>query len=812
MNYRLQDLIDMEHFQNLQDRLNEIYSFPSSIIDNDGNVLTATAWQDICTQFHRKNIDSEKLCIKSDQYIKDHLHEANPAVSYRCPHGLVDNAAPIIIDGIHYGNFFTGQFFFDKPDMAFFRAQAKKYGFDEDAYLKAVKRVPVWTKEQLNSYLFFIKGLITVISESGLKKLREIENRKLIEASEKKHRSILKSAMDGYWLTDAEGRLIEVNETYCRMSGYSEDELLTMRIPDLEALENAQIVAERMQKVIHQGSFRFETKHRNKNGTVFDVEISTQFRSEENGQCVCFLRDITDRKKVEKALKESEERFKALHNASFGGIAIHNKGIILECNQGLSEISGYEYHELIGMDVLSLISDETRDKVIQNINAGYEMPYEAEGVRKNDELYPLRLEARNIPYKGKKARVVEFRDITESKRAQAENENLEGQLRQAQKMEAVGRLAGGVAHDFNNMLSVIIGNASMALEEMDLAQPLRDSFEEIKKAGERSSDLTRQLLAFARKQTVTPEVLDLSKAVGGMVTMLQRLIGEDIALAWLPGEKVWPVKIDPSQVHQILVNLCVNARDAIADVGKVTIETGNEIIDEADCIDHARLLPGEYVLLAISDDGCGMDTETLAHVFEPFFTTKEAGKGTGLGLATVYGVVKQNNGFVSVYSEPDHGTTFKVYLPRHRVKTARLPEQIGDKLAECGHGYETILLVEDEPSILRVITMMLERQGYTVMQAQTPGEAIRLAQEHAGEIHLLLTDVVMPEMNGRDLAKTILPYYPNLKRLFMSGYTANVIAHHGVLDKGLNFIHKPFSRGSLCAKVREALDEGMVKS
>ncbi|MBI9084464.1 MAG: PAS domain S-box protein [Desulfobacterales bacterium] len=1300
MKYKLQDLIDMEHFQNLQDRLNEIYSFPSSIIDNDGNILTATAWQDICTQFHRKNKDSEKICIKSDQYINDHIHEANPAVSYRCPHGLVDNAMPIIIDGFHYGNFFTGQFFLEEPDMEFFRAQAKKYGFDEDAYLEAVKRVPIWTQKQLDNYLFFIKGLIAVISESGLKKLKEMESLKKIEASVERNRSILKSAMDGYWLTDTEGRLLEVNDAYCRMSGYSEDELLSMRIPDLEVVENPQLVAEHMQKVIFQGSDRFESKHRRKDGAVFEVEVSIQFRPEEGGQCVCFLRDITDRRQAERqyqmlfqemldgfalheiicnaagqpvdyrflavnpafekmtglkadqvlnrtvldvlssterhwieiygkvalsgepaffenyaaaigkhfqvtafrpapnqfacifaditerknaeealkesklfldnmsdiayradekgnlvwmnsagervtgfsrddligkpflplfieadhpslidvykrtlmgeslentltfksgvschftslphrnangdivgtfgvarditaqldaqralqasearlkkaqetakignweydittgkvwgseetfriygiertseflpldkvesyildakrvnqalvdliaknkvydiefqidskaregltlirsmadlvcdaegnpvkvhgviqditdfrrveeerrqsekdlresqriahlgswrldmttnqvvwsdelynmygfdptlppppytehmklftpeswerlsaalentretglpyeleletvrknggngwmwvrgervtdsegstiglwgaaqditerkrtelALKESEERFKALHNASFGGIAIHEKGLILECNKGLSDITGYEYNELIGMDGLSLISEDTRDKVIQSINTGYEMPYEAEGVRKNGELYPLRLEGRNIPYKGKDVRVVEFRDITESKRADEERVNLEGQLRQAQKMEAVGRLAGGVAHDFNNMLSVIIGHADMALEEVDPNQPLYADLEEIRKAGLRSADLTRQLLAFARKQTVVPKVLDLNKTVGGMIGMLQRLIGEDINLVWLPGDKVWSVKMDPSQVDQVLANLCVNARDAIADVGKVTIETGNAVFDQTYCTDHVGFSPGEYALLAVSDNGCGMDSETLGNVFEPFFTTKEPGKGTGLGLATVYGVVKQNNGFLNVYSEPGHGTTFRIYLPQHMTMAGHLPKKGAGQKAERGH--ETILLVEDEPAILRMTTMMLERLGYTVVPARTPGEAISLAQEHAGEIHMIVTDVVMPEMNGRDLAKNILSSYPNLKRLFMSGYTANVIAHHGVLDEGVNFIQKPFSRESLGVKVREALDEGRVK-
>ena len=320
MKYKLQDLIDIDHFQNLQDRLNKIYSFPSSIIDNEGNILTATAWQDICTKFHRKNSEAALLCIKSDQYIKDHLHGANPAVSYRCPHGLVDNATPIIINGIHYGNFFTGQFFLEEPNIDFFRGQAKKYGFDEDAYIDAVRKVPIWTKAKLEDYLFFIKGLIAVISESGLKRLKEIENRKQIERSEYRYRSVLKTAMDGYWLTDTKGRLLEVNDAYCSMCGYSESELLTMQITDLEAVENPNLVTAHMQEVIRKGSDRFESKHRRRDGTIFDVEVSIQFRPEEGGQCVCFLRDITERKKADEAIRTANEKMRLAADSAQLGI------------------------------------------------------------------------------------------------------------------------------------------------------------------------------------------------------------------------------------------------------------------------------------------------------------------------------------------------------------------------------------------------------------------------------------------------------------------------------------------------------------
>ncbi len=396
-----------------------------------------------------------------------------------------------------------------------------------------------------------------------------------------------------------------------------------------------------------------------------------------------------------------------------------------------------------------------------------------------------------------------YMDITERKQAEGEQIKLQSQLVQAQKMESVGRLAGGVAHDFNNMLGVILGLTEMALEQMDPAQPLFADLQEVHKAAERSAVLTRQLLTFARKQTIVPRVIELNETVEGMLKMLRRLIGEGIDLLWKPGRNLGPVKVDPSQIDQLLANLCVNARDAIEDLGKITIETDVAAFDEAYCADHAGFVPGEYVLMAVSDNGCGMDKETMGHLFEPFFTTKEVGKGTGLGLASVYGMVKQNNGFINVYSEPGQGTTFKVYLPRHKAKSASLPEKAPSRPAERGH--ETILLVEDEPAILKMTTMMLERLGYAVLAAATPGEAIRLAHEHAGEIHMLMTDVVMPEMNGRNLAGNLLSIYPDLKRLFMSGYTADVIAHHGVLDEGVYFIQKPFSMKDLAAQVRKAL-------
>ncbi len=389
------------------------------------------------------------------------------------------------------------------------------------------------------------------------------------------------------------------------------------------------------------------------------------------------------------------------------------------------------------------------------------------------------------------------RDITEQK-------SLEKQLLQAQKMESIGRLAGGVAHDFNNMLQSILGHSDLALGDIEDDHPLHENLMEIRKAASRSAELTRQLLAFARKQTVSPIVLDLNDTVTGMLKMLRRIIGEDIELIWKPGANLWPVKIDPTQVDQILANLGVNARDAITGVGILTIEVENIFLDETYLDDHAGFVPGDYIRLSVSDDGCGMDKDVLRNIFDPFFTTKEVGKGTGLGLATVYGIVKQNNGWINVYSEPDKGTIFNIYLPRAPYKTKALPPK---KDAKPAKGTETVLFVEDDDSILQLGAAILKRFGYTVFTARSPGEALSLVRKQTGTIHLLITDVVMPGMNGRDLRNKIAALRPEIKVLFMSGYTANIIAHQGILESDVHFLQKPFSVNNLAAKVREVLEK-----
>lgn len=872
--------------------------------------------------------------------------------------------------------------------------------------------------------------------------------------SEDWHRSILRAVMDGFWMMSPQGELLEVNNAYCRMSGYSESELLAMSIPDLEVIESGPEIAAHIAKIIELGQFRFETRHRRKDGSIFDVEISAQYYAGEEDRVFAFLRDITDLKQTE---KEREQFYKFFQTSADLMCLADPYGCFIKTNPSFTETLGYSEAELKAKPIVDFIHPDDRQATLDEIagqhQRGYTDNFEnrylckdgsikwlswrvsysrddgiayatardvtdkkrvEETLRENEERMNLAMQAGNMGlydlnvqtgetvvnpeyalmlgydpadfhetnarwierlHPGDRETVaaiyqayirgelpeykVEFRqktrdgswkwilsygrimerdadghprrmlgvhvDINEHKQTEqalrerkeqlrvifntsqagiilvgsqgkillannrmaemfgmslsqlvgspyidhlhpaekelgdelmqqlirgdipsvaverhylradgsdfwgflsgkrivnpdgtlrtlvgiiadlTEQKKLQEKLSQAQRMESVGRLAGGVAHDFNNMLNVILGHTELAGKKVAGVPPLVEHLEQIQMAAERSAAIVRQLLAFARKQPVTPSLLDLNETVESMLKMLRRLIGENIDLVWRPGKVLWPVRMDPTQIDQILANLCVNARDAVMDAGRITMETGNITVDKISDSIPSDFVPGEYVLLTVNDDGCGMDQETLKNIFEPFFTTKKVGQGTGLGLATVYGIVKQNAGFITVDSEPGRGTLFKIYLPRYLGKEEQEPT--ARPMEPASRGQETILLVEDEPAILDLGKQLLEMQGYQVLAASTPGEALRLAEEHSGEIHLLLTDVIMPGMNGKELANKLLSLYPGLKQVFMSGYTADIIAHHGVLDVGMQFLQKPFSLDTLTSKVRAALDD-----
>lgn len=648
-------------------------------------------------------------------------------------------------------------------------------------------------------------GRITALMAS----MEDITERKRIEEALQRTQFATDRASDSILWVGENGEITYANDAACTSMGYTREELLSLTVFDIDPDFPREGWEGHVAQMEREGRMRFESRHRAKDGRVFPVEVSTNYMPFAGRfNAVAFDRDISERKRVEAALREGEERYRALFDQSVVGIYLHRlDGQIVDVNAMASIQSGYSREELLQLNVLDLHTDlADRDFILADWaewREGDRRTLPSELRRKDGSCYSVDVTTGAVRHGGETLMLAIVHDTSERRRAEEEQERLRSELVQAQKMESVGRLAGGVAHDFNNMLGVILGHAELALQQVDPSQELAASLREIRKAAERSADLTRQLLAFARKQTVAPKVVDLNEAVGAMLTMLRRLIGEAIDLVWLPCQSPCPVNMDPSQIDQVLANLCVNARDAISGTGKVTIETAAVAPGEAYSSEIGSLAPGEYVLLSVTDDGCGMDADTRSHLFEPFFTTKGVGQGTGLGLATVYGIIRQNEGFIDVRSEPSQGATFRIYLPRRPDEMVPPADEGAARPAAGGH--ETILLVEDEPTILELVQTMLEGQGYTVIAAGTPSEGLRLAGEYPGGIQLLITDVIMPEMNGLDLARGLLASYPGLRMLFMSGYTADVIAHHGVLDPGVCFLEKPFKTDALAAKVREAL-------
>jgi len=508
---------------------------------------------------------------------------------------------------------------------------------------------------------------------------------------------------------------------------------------------------------------------------------------------------------AQEALRRSEVNFRSLvTNAPYGICRCDSGGILLSANPALTSMLGFaDAAELVGQNLMSLYADSHQWFLVADyLRASQRFNgLVADWVRKGGSPITVRLSGSTIRGEENAPFFELFaEDVTEHRA-------LEQQLRQAQKMEAVGRLAGGIAHDFNNLLMVISGYCEFLLDRIGPDPIVRGPAQEISKAASRATSLTRQLLAFSRKQMLIPKVLDLNAIVTENFKMLTRLIGEDIDLVMVPGSDLGTVKADPGQIEQVIMNLAVNARDAMPRGGKLTIETINVSLDETYSRLHAPAEPGEYVMLVISDSGMGMDAETLSHIFEPFYTTKGA-RGTGLGLSTVYGIVKQSGGYVWVYSEPGKGTSFKIYLPR--VSATGEPVTITAQAAmaadQVPRGHETILLVEDEATVRQLAREYLEAQGYTVMEAADGAAAMQLSRAHPGTIHLLLTDVIMPGMNGRELASQLAARRPEMKVLYMSGYTENAIGHNGTLDTGISLLQKPFTLPALKVKVREVLD------
>jgi two-component system, cell cycle sensor histidine kinase and response regulator CckA len=659
--------------------------------------------------------------------------------------------------------------------------------------------------EELASDLAF--GIAVQRSRVGHRRAQED-----LREAEEKYRTVADFTYDWeYWL-DPEGRLVYVSPSCERVTGYAAEEfqetpalLLSIVHPDDRAVMSLHL---REMKEPRARPCDIDFRIVARGGDERWIAHTCQTVYSRDGTWIgrrASNRDITKRKRMEMALEESEAKTRSILENIEIGVALISPGMeILELNRKMR--AWFPNVDIThGPLCYRAFNDPPRDAVCD-----YCPTHETllDGlVHEATTATPQGSSVRNyrvvsspiVDSAGRVTAAIEMvEDITEKL-------TLEAQLRQSQKLEAIGRLASGVAHDFNNKLAVISGYTELVLEQGDLAPALSEALQEIQQAAERSTDLTRQLLTFARRQTVCLKVLDLNEVVGAALKMAERLIGENISVSWFPQSRVWPVRMDPSQIDQILTNLCVNARDAISGVGEIVIRTRNSTIGAAANLEGCGREPGQYVMISVADNGRGMDKETLARAFEPFFTTKESGKGTGLGLATVDGIVRQNNGFIDVHSEPGRGTTFDIYLRRHVAKTVETEKT--PSATPVSPGGETVLLVEDERAILIMARRVLEQLGYRVLIASTPREAIRIAEERGEELDLLITDVIMPEMNGLELERALVPLCGGgLRHLFMSGYSGDVIAHHGVLEEGVHFIQKPFSIRAFAAKVREALN------
>lgn len=636
---------------------------------------------------------------------------------------------------------------------------------------------------------------------------------RLLQESEERYRAITEHSPDAIITADSKGNIILANNSAIGIFGYSKDELIGKPVTILMPESCRQEHLAGFERFLKTGKPRligktYETMGKRRDGTEFPVELSlSSWQVKGERFFTAIIRDITERKKAEERLTESESRFRSVIDSAPNPVMIHcDDGSIVYVNRRFTEITGYtlaDVNTFSRFTKRALADPEYRDKVMERyreiFNADSPVIH-GEDIKITCSDGSMRLwNMQSAPigiWNDRKAVLCVARDVTEHRR-------LEEQLRQAQKMEVIGRFTGGIAHDFNNYLTAITGFSQLALLQIG-DHPVKESLENILKAAEKASGLTRQLLAFGRRQILRPEVVNLNDIITDMTKMIRRIIGEDIELRQSLDPMLWNVKVDVGQLEQVIMNLVSNARDAMPEGGVLTIQTANAFLDEEYAARHASVIPGEYVMIAIEDTGIGMTEEVKSRIFEPFFTTKEIGKGTGLGLATVYGIVKQSNGNIWVYSEPNEGTTFKIYLPRaQEEKTVRATV---DKIEGLPRGKEGILVVEDNKEVREFIVRVLKELGYNTHEASDGVEAVEILKTKGNEINLVLTDVMMPNMRGDRLAEKIKEDYPEIKVLFMSGYADNIITNRGILKNGINYLQKPLTAMALAQTVRRVLD------
>ena len=655
-----------------------------------------------------------------------------------------------------------------------------------------------------NAHFFYDKDGNIIGVEGITRDISELKSTgKALKESVKKYQSLFNNAQVALFRTSIDGKLLEINKRYAEMAGYSNVEDCLAEFQPANAWADLNARNEFLMIIQEKGFVNdFETKITRRDGAYIWILFSAAIIPEQ-GFIEGSIVEITDRKQIEKSLRESEARFKALHNASFGGIAIHDKGLILECNQGLSEITGYSETELVGMDGLLLIAEKSRSAVMNKIVTGYEKPYEAIGLRKNGEEFPIRIEARNIPYKGKNVRTVEFRDITEHKQAEAEREKLQIQLSQSYKMEALGTLAGGIAHDFNNILTGMLGYTELALNDVQDMPSTKKKLDRVLQAGERATSLVKQILSFSRSKKSELRPVNPLPITRDVLKFIRSSLPTNIEIRQSLSSKGY-VLADATNIHQVLMNLCTNAAHAMKQSGgMLSVILQDVTLSRQDLAHHNDVIPGDFLKMTVEDTGVGMTKDVKIKAFDPFFTTKDLGEGTGMGLSTVHGIIAALGGFVSLNSEPGRGTSIQVFIP---LITESAEDFRSSAPVPIKGGTERILFIDDEQIQIDLAEDALSLYGYKVTKFSDSGMALMHFQKNPDAYDLIITDMTMPKMTGDILTQKIHLKRPEIPIIMCTGFS-ELIDEKKAATLGINaFLYKPVIMADLLNTIRQILD------
>ncbi len=810
----LADIVDTKLLQSILEDFYRLTGMLGAVLDVSGEILVAVGWQDICTQFHRCHPEACKNCVESDTILTRDV-PAGTFKAYHCKNHMWDVVTPLIVGDRHVGNVFIGQFLYkgEEPDVELFREQARHYGFNEAEYLAALARVPRFTREEVEAGMHFyskLAGVISQLSFSMIQQSRMLADRQRAEAalqeSERRFRALFEQAAVGVAQLAPDGRFLEINQRFCDIIGYAHEEICDRNFQAITHPDDLAADLKQMRRMLANEihTYALEKRYYRKDGECIWVNLSVSLVREPTGEPKYFVSVVEDISARKRAEAERSRLFKAIEQMAEMVLVTDLAGTILYTNPAFEKISGYTCAEVLGQNPRRLKSGkhdaEFYRQLWETLKRGEVWHGHFINRRKDGAL--LEQEATISPVRDASGVIVNYvavcRDVTRE-------QELERRVLQSQKMEVIGQLAGGVAHDFNNILAAMMMELSLADTEKDLPGEIREILGELKASVERAANLTRQLLLFSRRQVMQPVDLDLNELVTGLAKMIQRLISEEVRLEL----KLHPAPLlthaDAGMLDQVLMNLAVNARDAMPNGGRLVIETGSKLLDETGLGFQPEAVPGRYVVLSVSDTGAGISPEVMPHIFEPFFTTKAVGKGTGLGLATVFGIVKQHGGWIKVYSEPQRGTHFQIFLPACKEadhgRATSFPQFIPRG------GTETILLVEDERPVRVATRMVLERHGYHVLEAAHGVEASNVFAAHPGRIHLLLTDLVMPEgVGGRELATRLLERDPNLRVIFTSGYSGEIAGRELNLQPGQCFLQKPSPPKELLETVHRILN------